>query len=270
MLGKALKYGLLVYLVLCGGFYFYQHLFFFQPRKLDVNHVLTFPVQIRFAEAKLPFDSATIIDVVKFLPDDSVPRGVVLFFHGNRYNVEHYSTYAPYFTSKGYECWMPDYPGYGRSSGEISVPVLKEVALQLYKMARAKYPAEKIMLYGKSLGSGIAAYTASQRDCRLLMLETPYRSLSQLAAAYLFLVPVKWLMHADLETEAYLPLVQAPIVAWHGTDDELIPVTHAASLTTHFKPGDQLYIVADATHNSLPAFVSYRHSLDSVLHAVSQ
>lgn len=262
---KFLKYALLVYLVLCGLFYFYQHLFYFQPKKLDVKHALTFPVRIRFQEAKIKFDSATEVDIVKFLPNTPKPKGVVLFFHGNRYNVEHYSTYAPYFTRRGYECWMPDYPGYGRSTGETSIPILKELSIQLYKMANAKYASDSIIIYGKSLGSGVGAYLASKRDCNMLMLETPYESISNLTSEYLFMVPVKWLLHDDLETGSYLSLVSVPVLAWHGDKDELIPVSQAIRLTHFLKPADKFFVIRNADHNGVPASAIYHQSLDSAL-----
>lgn len=268
MLIKAIKYIVLLYLVVCGLFYFYQHLLFFQPQQLDVNHALTFPMRIRFREAKLPFDSATVIDVVKFLPETDTPRGVVLFFHGNRYNVEHYSTYAPYFTRLGYECWMPDYPGYGRSRGEISVAILKEISLQLHKMARSQYGPDSVVLYGKSLGSGLAAYVASQRDCALLLLETPYEKLSSVASEYLFMLPVSWLMHEDINTAAYLPEVLAPTLVWHGTHDELIPLSAALRLLPQMKATDRFYVMEGAHHNGVPHMRRYHSSLDSALLAV--
>lgn len=264
---KFLKHALLLYLVLCGLFYFYQHLFYFQPKKLDVKHALTFPVRIQFQEAKIKFDAATEIDVVKFLPETATPKGVVLFFHGNRYNVEHYSTYAPYFTRRGYECWMPDYPGYGRSTGETSIAILKELSIQLYKMANARYAADSIIIYGKSLGSGVGAYLASKRDCKMLLLETPYESISSLTSEYLFMLPVKMLLHDDLETGAYLSMTTAPVLVWHGDKDELIPLAEAVRLTRNMKPADKFMVVRNADHNGIPAAALYHNSLDSAFGA---
>lgn len=259
-------YALLIYGGACAAFYSFQHLFFFQPKALDANHALTFPMRIRFTAQTLPFDSATKIDVVKFLPDSGVqPKGVVLFFHGNRYNVEHYSSYAPHFTSRGYECWMPDYPGYGRSTGEASIPLLQELALQLHKMAMKRYPADSILLYGKSLGSGVAAWLATRRDCRLLMLETPYASLADVASEYLPMLPVRWLMHHDLPVEDYLPNIAAPVVAWHGSADELIPLSKAARLRRYMKRRDIFYVLEGGRHNGLDSFSVYQRSLDSAL-----
>ena len=260
------KYALLLYGGACAAFYSFQHLFYFQPQALDAQHALTFPMRIRFTEHKIPFDASTQIDVVKFLPDSGVQsRGVVLFFHGNRYNVEHYSSYAPYFTSRGYECWMPDYPGYGRSTGEASVPLLKELALQLHKMAMKRYPADSIVLYGKSLGTGVAAWLATRRSCRLLMLETPYSSLADLSSEYLPMLPVGLLMHDDLPTLDWLQQVQAPIIAWHGTADELIPLSKAARLSSAMKSTDAFYVLPGGRHNGLAEFSVYQRSLDSAL-----
>jgi pimeloyl-ACP methyl ester carboxylesterase len=262
---KKYKWLLLAYLLLCGMFYYYQHLFFFQPRRLDVNHMLTFPVRIKFSEAKIPFDSATVIDVVKFEPDSGKPKGVVLFFHGNRYNVEHYSTYAPYFTKNGYECWMPDYPGYGRSTGEMSVEALQQIAIQLYKMARVRYEPGQLVVYGKSLGTGIASYLAAKRDCKALILETPYYNLENLAGQYAFMLPVGYLMRYNLPLHQYLQDVIAPATVLHGTRDELISLTQAVMLANMLKANDKIYIVENAVHNNLPAFGIYHQVVDSVL-----
>lgn len=262
---KALRLIVLLYGLLCGLFWAYQHLFFFQPKSLAVNHVLTFPAHTKFVEAKIPFDSATNIDVVKFLPADSLPKGVVLFFHGNRFNVEHYSQYAPYFTKNGYECWMPDYPGYGRSTGELSIKGLEELAQQLYKMARAKYPAAQIVIYGKSLGTGIASYLASARDCKEVVLETPYYSLASIAEGYLFFLPVKWLTRYNLESNIYFSKIKAPITVIHGSSDEIISLANASSLLQFMKPTDAFYIIENGHHNTLPNFELYHHVVDSIL-----
>lgn len=264
---RRFRYLLLGYALLCALFFAYQHLLYFQPRALTANHVFTFPVQLRFTHATIPFDANTQVDVVKFLPEDSTKpsRGVVLFFHGNRYNVEHYSTYAPYFTRHGYEVWMPDYPGYGRSRGEINMDVLDELALQLHTMARSRFASEEIIVYGKSLGTGIAAYLAAQRDCGQLLLETPYYSLSSLTQAYAFFLPIPNIIRFNLEAGKHFAEVQAPITILHGTHDELIPMGNVLRLLPAMKPTDALYLVQGATHNTLPDYPRYHAVLDSVL-----
>lgn len=259
------KYLLLAYLLLGGVYYVYQEAFYFHPKKLGPQHKFAFADKQLYTTVQIPFDSATVVDVVKFLPPDAQPKGVVLFFHGNRFNVEHYARYAPYFTSLGYECWMPDYPGFGRSSGETNVTLLKELSIQMHKMAMAKYAADSIVLYGKSLGSGIAAYLASKRDCKLLMLETPYVSLSALTQEFLFMYPVAMLIKDDLTTIDYFDNIAAPKLIWHGTHDELIPMTQAVQLLPLLKKHDVFYIIPGANHNSIATSPLYKHSVDSAL-----
>ncbi len=261
---KTARWIILIYAVLCGVFYNYQQYFYFQPKLLARNHQFTFAKNLKHEETKLAFDKETVVDIIKFLPADTA-RGIVIFFHGNRYNVEHYSSYAPYFTKHGYECWMPDYPGYGRSTGELNVATLEELSIQLYKMARAKYPPGQIIIYGKSMGTGLAAYLAAKRDCRHLILETPYYSLSSLTGNYLFFLPVQLLLKYNLETRKYLKDITAGITVLHGDKDELIPVTNAASLLPYMKENDAFYVLPEGRHNTLPRYPMYHHVIDSIM-----
>lgn len=264
---KYIRYILLVFALLCAIFYGYQHLLFFQPKALDANHVFTFPVRMKFTTSTISFDENTQIDVVKFQQDDTTlaAKGVVLFFHGNRYNVEHYSPYAAYFTRNGYEVWMPDYPGYGRSTGEIDAGVLEELSLQLYKMARIRFSPDGIVLYGKSLGTGVASYLASERDCRHLILETPYYSLSSLAQTYAWFLPVPLLIRFNLTNGEFFKEITSPITVIAAGNDELIPLQNTLRLLPKMKKNDAFYVVKSARHNGLPGFESYQKVIDSVM-----
>jgi len=256
------------YLLLAALWYGYQQLFFFQPKRIPVSQALSLPVKIKFKTAHIPFDANTVLDVVKFEPERDTALGVVLFFHGNRFNVEHYSTYAPYFLRNGYACWMVDYPGYGRSSGEMSIDLLQQTGEQLYKMAAAVYKPDQIIVYGKSLGTGIATYVASKKVCGGMILETPYYSLSTLAGNYLFFLPVNLLAKYNIASNEQLKRSEEPVLIFHGTSDELIPVDNMARLLQYTKTSDKLYMVEGATHNTIPEFSLYHHALDSMLKAV--
>ena len=253
-----------MYGVLCGIFYNYQQHFYFQPKTLALNNDFSFAPGLKYTETKLPFDKETVVDIVKFLPADTV-KGIVLFFHGNRFNVEHYSHYAPYFTKHGYECWMPDYPGFGRSTGEMNIAVLEQLSLQLYKMARVKYRPDQIVIYGKSLGTGIAAYLASERDCKQVVLETPYYSLASVTSNYMFFLPVHLLMKYDIDTYKFFDKITAPITVMHGDKDQLIPLSNAVKLIAHMKKNDGFYVIPGGKHNTLPKYGLYKEVVDSVM-----
>jgi pimeloyl-ACP methyl ester carboxylesterase len=264
---RVIRLLILGYVLLCGVYYAYQHLLYFQPKALDAKHVFTFPVRMKFSSVKIPFDGDTQIDVVKFNADSEYvkPKGVVLFFHGNRFNVEHYSTYAPYFTKHGYEVWMPDYPGYGRSTGEIEAGILNDLSIQLYQMARQQFEPGQIIIYGKSLGTGIASYLASERDCRHLILETPYYSLSSLTQSYAWFLPIPMLIRYNLKTGEHFEEISAPVTVMAAEDDELIPLDNTLRLLPKMKKDDQFVVIKGAKHNSLADADKYHQIIHTIL-----
>ena len=220
-------------------------------------------------ELNIPIDQTTILNLVEFRADDrpadSMARGVVLYFHGNRDDVASCSRYAPDFTRKGYEVWIWDYPGFGKSRGELSEQKLYDYALVLYKLARSRWPPSKIILYGRSIGTGIAAQLADVRDCRRLILESPYYSIESLANRYLPVYPWGPMLHYHFPIYSHLPAVTAPVTIFHGTEDRTIPYSNASRLRALLKAGDEFIPIEGAGHNDLRDFPLFREKLDSVL-----
>jgi hypothetical protein len=188
-----------------------------------------------------------------------------LYFHGNKTNISRYAKYSENFTRNNYDVWMMDYPGFGKSTGTLSEDIVYEEALQLYKLARVRYKPEQIIIYGKSMGTGVAAQLASVRDCRRLILETPYYGLADLVNNYLWMYPVERMIHFKLPTYQYMPKVTAQVTIFHGTDDELISFKNASKLQSFLKPGDEFIAVENGRHNNLFSFKLVQQKLDSVL-----
>ncbi len=94
------------------------------------------------------------------------------------------------FTRNKYEVWMMDYPGFGKSTGKLTEQIMYDDAATLYQMARARFSKDSIIIYGKSLGTGVASQLASVKDCKRLILETPYYSIEALMKHYAFIYPV--------------------------------------------------------------------------------
>jgi alpha-beta hydrolase superfamily lysophospholipase len=252
-----------VYALLGIAFYYLQEKILFHPWPLAPNQVFEFKEP--FVETNLRLDELTSYNLVQFKTKDSVTKGVVLYFHGNKGNINRYGKFAKNFTRNGYEVWMIDYPTFGKSTGTLSEANLQEMALQLYKLARVRYQPRQIILYGKSMGTGIAAQLASIRDCKQLILETPYNSMISLVRHYAFIYPVASILKYKFYTDAYLPKVTAPISIFHGTDDALIPLSNAEQLKKVLKPFDQFLILEKGTHHNLNDFPQMQHTLDSLL-----
>lgn len=253
------------FIYLAGGLilYFFQEKFLFQAKKLPMDHKYDFPGP--YNEINLPVNNKKTIGIVQFTVPDTACKGVVLYYHGNKKNIERYASYAPYFTKNNYEVWMMDYPGYGKSTGERSEKILYEDALQLYKMARARFSEDSIIIYGKSLGTGIASQLASIRNCKRLILETPYFDCPSVIRQYLPFYPVQWLMNYQFPIHEYLLTVSAPVTIFQGTKDRIITYSNSRKLLPYMKKEDDFITIKGGSHNDIFEFQEARQKLDSLL-----
>jgi uncharacterized protein len=248
----------------CGvALYFLQEKFLFHPKKLPEDYIFNFPLP--FKEINLAVNNERSISIVWFTVPDSVCKGVVLYFHGNMQNIERYAPFASNFTKNNYEVWMIDYPGFGKSTGERTEQIIYDDAKEFYKMARARFGKDSIVIYGKSIGTGIASQLASIKDCKRLILETPYYSIDALFAHYAFIYPVSWMCKYHFPTYQYFEKANVPITIFHGTRDEVIPYSNAKRLMKVTRPGDELITIEKGKHNNLNDFPLFHQKLDSVL-----
>jgi uncharacterized protein len=260
---KWLKILSVIYVVGGMALYFLQDFILFHPVTLKRSHQYDFPQPHK--DISIPINNSDTLNLVDFSSTDTVTKGVVLYFHGNKKNISWYAKYIPHFTRHGYEVIMIDYPGYGKSTGKLTEKKLYEWAKLVYTMAHTRFPAEKIIIYGKSMGTGIAAQLASIRDCKRLILETPYYDFPSLIKSYLPVYPVRWMLHYDLPTYQYIQDVAAPITIFHGTSDWTVRYKNSKRLKPLLKPGDELVTIKGGSHNNLYNYRQMVEKLDSVL-----
>jgi len=258
-----LKIIVILYLGLGITLYFLQDKFLFHPVPLAADYAFHFADP--FHEVNIVTNGKENLNLIQFFPKDSVRKGVVLYFHGNVENVNRYAKFADLFTKNGYEVWMPDYPGFGKSTGELTEKNLYQVASLTYTLANKKYPKDNIVIYGKSLGSGIASQLASVKDCRVLILETPYYSIPDLFSYYAPIYPTHLMSKYKIPTYKYLGNVKAHIGIFHGTDDEVIPYRRAVKLKSSLKPTDEFIVIQGGKHNNLNNFDTLQKKINNLL-----
>src|SRR5678815_10550 len=133
--GGRMKRALIVLIIIyCVGglvLYFAQGLILFHPQPLGRNYHFKF--EQPFEELNIPHGKNNL-SIVKFQPDEK-RNGIVLFYHGNMENVEHYKTYPSIFLKNNLEVWMIDYPGFGKSTGKRTEKIMDDEALLMYDMA---------------------------------------------------------------------------------------------------------------------------------------
>ncbi len=251
-----------VYISLCLVFYFFQHFFFFRPEILSSG----FKYQYPFPFEELNFDTKDggRINAIYFKVPNS--RGVIYYLKGNSRSIKGWGKFAKDFVSNGYDFFMMDYRGFGKSRGKRTQAILFDDAQYLYKWLSKRYPENKIVIFGRSLGSGIAARIASWNKPRLLILDSPYFSFYHNIKRYLFFMPLKWLIRYDLRTDQYLETSASRIHIIHGTKDYLIPIRQSEDLKALYPDKIILHPVEGAHHNNLPDFPEFFELLYDILY----
>lgn len=241
-----------------------QEQLLFHPTPLSADYTFTFSLPHK--EVSIRLNETDRLHLVQFFPPDSMPRrGIVLYFHGNRENVNRYASFVPSFTKEGYEVWMPDYPGYGKTTGLRTERRMYQDAALVYKMAAKQVGSSSIIIYGKSLGTGVATELASRVNCKRLLLETPYYSIPELAFHHFPIFPTERMSKYEFPNYVHLPNVKAPVVIFQGTRDRLIPHRHAVRLVPLLRQNDLFITIPGGQHNNLSAFALYRRQLQMAL-----
>lgn len=240
--------------------FFIQDLLLFHPAPLPADHKFSFKQP--YNEVNVPFEDGTL-NLVQFNPSEK-RKGIVLFFHGNMHNVEHYAKYPGVFLRNGFAIWMIDYPGFGKSTGKRSEQILYRQAEVIYQMAAKDIAADSILIYGKSVGTGIAAYLASRNKCSQLILETPYYNIDALAKHYFPMYPVIPMTKYSFPINKYLSHIKIPVTIFHGTSDEVVPYQHSVRLKNE-NPFIELITVDKGKHNDLFEYGIYQRKMDSLL-----
>ena len=206
---------------------------------------------IKFQEINIPFEGGSI-NGLKFSATE--PKGAILFFHGNFGDVSGWGAYGADFAALGYDFYIFDYPGYGKSDGKISSQQqLFASADAMSRYVLAQHSPRKLTMIGYSIGSGIAAQQAAKWDAARLILLAPYFSFERLAHEKAPFVP-KFLIRYKIPTAEFLQAARGTqITLIHGAADELIPVHHSYDLAGSLKADDLFYEIPDARHNGLLA-----------------
>ena len=253
----------IVYVLGGVALYFLQDYVLFHPVSLKKDHNYDFPEKHK--DINIPLTENSNLNIVQFFSTDTVTKGVVLYFHGNKKNISWYAKYAPYFTKHGYEVWLIDYPGFGKSTGKLTEQTLYNWANYMYNFARARFGADSIIIYGKSMGTGIATHLASIQPCKKLILETPYYDYPSVIRHYLPIYPIEWMIHYKIPTHDYIEKVIVPITIFQGTDDRLVTYNNAIRLKPFLKAGDEFVTIDGGSHNDLYDFKETLEKLDSLL-----
>ncbi len=247
--------------------YFFQQKFFFHPEKLPSDFKFAYD-QLVAEELEAETEPGVKISYLHFKAENT--KGIVFYLKGNTKNIKGWGKFAIDFTRLNYDVIMMDYRGFGKSTGKRTSDGLKHDIQYVYNLVKQQVPEERIIVYGRSIGTGFASMLAANNNPRLLILNSPIYSLERAVNRYLPWLPAKYFIRFNLPTYKYLRKVHCPIKIIHGSDDRLVPVKTAIELSEIQPDNTRLYIILKAGHIDVHKFKEYHKVLDEIFEDIEE
>jgi fermentation-respiration switch protein FrsA (DUF1100 family) len=187
----------------------------------------------------------------------------VIFFHGNAGDIGNHLPFAKFLIEAGTGLLAVEYRGYGGNPGKPREAGLIADGRAAFAFLNAQgVPDSRIVLYGESLGSGVAVQLAAEHHVRALMLRSPYSSIADVAAIQLPYLPARWLVHDRFDSLAKIGLNQAPLFIFHGANDRLIPIALGRRLFEAAAEPKTWLTIDGAGHNDVQTPAAEQAMLD--------
>ncbi len=177
---------------------------------------------------------------------------VVVYFHGNAGHIGERAYKARRMIDAGFGVLLAGYrynAGGGGAPSEASLLADGQTIMR-YAVDQG-HAMEQLVLYGESLGSGIAVALAADNGVGGLILETPYTSIAEVAQAHYWYTPAKWLIRDRYDSLARIGRVRAPILLFHGDADETIPIRFARQLYDAAPEPKEAHFLTGGGHTDL-------------------
>ena len=179
---------------------------------------------------------------------------VVLYFHGNGDFLAGFFGRFRDLIADGTGIVALSYRGYAGSSGQPSEQGLLQDAAAAYAFTAARYSADRIIVWGFSLGSGVAVALAAGQPVAKLILEAPYTSIADVAASMIQILPVRLVMRDSFRSDQRIARVKAPLLIMHGARDPGIPIGFGERLFALAHEPKQFVRFPEGGHNDLDNF----------------
>lgn len=211
----------------------------FPSRTIDMT-----PKDIGLDYEKIVFKTRDNINLVGWFIPNQQAQGTILFCHGNAGNMSHRLASIQMFHDLGLSTFIFDYRGYGESQGNVSERgTYHDVeAAWNYLNVERSIDQDDIIIFGRSLGGAIATWCAEKFKPRMLIIESTFTSITDIAAALYPYLPVRLLSRYRYKTAEYIKDVRCPVLIIHSTDDEIVPLKH----------GQKLFKIANTPKEFLP------------------
>ena len=229
----------------------FEDLFIFQPATWEDRNWAQLS-GLPLEEVWLPVDEA--VTVFGWFIDAGPTTPVLLWCHGNAGNVSHRLENIRQLYQRGISVMIFDYRGYGQSTGEPSEAGLYQDALASYDylIQQRRISPERLIIFGRSLGSSVAGEVAIRRTSAGLMLEGSFPSIQAMSDHHYFGLPAQWFMDVDFNLAQKVRMLQVPLLVIHGEQDSIVPMPLGRQVFEAANEPKWWYAVSGAEHNDVP------------------
>lgn len=252
---RILRFGLIAYIALCAALFFMQRNMVFQP----------------FAGPLTPAGAGLANYTVRTLPAESshppirywyaktaANAPLVLYFHGNGGGLHAFTDPLARLHAQGYNVAAMEYRGYPGAEGSPSEQGIITDALRLTGALRKQHPDSPLVLWGYSLGSGVATQVAATIEGETaVILEAPFTSVVDRASELYPFVPVRLLARDPFLSIGQIASIGSPLFIMHGDNDSVIPPGHGQRLFEAAHKPKELHTYPGASHFDLAAHGAY-------------
>ena len=184
----------------------------------------------------------------------SILRPTIVYFHGNGGGIAFRGARIRPYLDRGFGVLLVEYRGYSGNPGDPTEQGLYEdgrASLEFVK--NVGIPLDQVVLLGESLGSGVAVQMATEFDVGATVLEAPFSSAVDVAAAAYWFLPVRWLLKDRYDSISKIDRVRSPLFLVHGERDRIVPIKLGRRLFSAANDPKEAAYLPHAGHNDLPA-----------------
>lgn len=227
---------------------------------------LMFHFDIPFEEKFIFVNDSTALHGLIFKAKKA--KGLIFYLHGSNNALDTWGKIASIYTENGYDIFMLDYRGYGKSQGKvIDENTLYQDIQIVYDNLKDIYPENRIIVLGQSMGTTLASYTAASNHPALLILQAPYYNFKDWTNNIAPELDTSNIPYS-FDNASFLMKVKCPVIVFHGNKDTAVYYGSSVKLSKLLKASDRFITLQNEAHSDFSKNKSYLSSIASILKSI--